>query len=374
MEALVQLVQQLLLWFGLPRMRERALAAGARDTEVGRLEARLRRDALLLEASSRGVAGEPHLVLGRAGTIPYRLALRGLRGAHSHLVAQPGAGKSRLLTSIIRQLLELMWFGGASYSVILVDPKNETVDLVARVVGELLARMPVQSAERRAQQVITIRPFVGGYLTPLGMLVRDTSVDLFAQARTILELLWRAANAAVGIRQGVAGEFALAALVANGVSLVEAPFLMRDPRVMRGLAERVPEPRLHAYFRSGDYAKEARVTIQGLIARIEAVVGIASLGAMLAGPESLDLRQAYAPGTLVLVGLDGGPLGSSALAPRGHAARPLEREGDPRIHPPPTRVPATHRGQTRRGNRRPRATGGQDRRMNLSLGTKKPLG
>lgn len=314
MSALLALIESFLFWLGLRRSDERLLAAEARQGVVDELRGAITEDERLFAAEMERRRLEPHLVIGRAGTVDYLLPLRDMIGAHAHVVAQPGAGKTRFIVALITQVLEHMWLRGASHAVIAVDPKGETVLLLMRAVAELLARLPAELARDLSRRITTIRPFLGNFLTPIDLLAREPSVDLIAQARTTVELIERTAGAAVGIRQGTAGTFAFATLIANGVSLVEAPFLLRNPTAMRYLASRVDEPRLRSYFEGGDYERESRTTLHGLLARTEVMVGIAPLRAMSAGPGGLDFRTAFAPGMLTIVDLDGAPLGAQSIA------------------------------------------------------------
>ena len=314
MNALLVLVEAFLLWLGLRRSDERLLARAAHTADADELRREITEDERRFREEMARRRREAHLVFGRSGDTEYVLPLRDVIGAHGHIVAQPGAGKTRLIVALIVQLLEHMWLGGVSHAVVAVDPKGETVLLLMRAVAEMLSRLPAEVAEEVSRRIVVIRPFLGNHLVPIQLLAREPSVDLIAQARTVVEILERTAGAAVGIRQGTAGTFAFAVLIANGVSLVEAPFLLRDPAVMRDLATRVDEPRLRAYFATGDFERESRVTLNGLLARTESVLGIAPLRAMLSGPETFDFRTLFAPGMLTIVDLDGAPLGAQAIA------------------------------------------------------------
>ncbi len=316
MNAILDLIESLLVWIGLSGRVERVLADAAHGTDVRRLRGEITADERRFEEEMARRAGAPHLVVGRANAVDYLLRLRDLVGSHGHIVAQPGAGKTRLIVALLAQLLEHMWFRGASHAAIVVDPKGETVLVLLRAVAELLSHMNADVAAATARRIVVIRPFLGRFLVPLNLMAREPSVDLVAQARVLVELVERTAGVAVGIRQGVAGAFGFAVLIANGISLVEAPFLMRDANVMRDLAMQVDEPRLRAYFAASpsDYARESRTTINGLLARIEAILGIAPLRAMLAGAGGFDFRALFAPGMLTIIDLDGAPLGAQAIA------------------------------------------------------------
>lgn len=315
MNAFFLWIERFLLWLGLRSRPGRLLANRARGREVAAVRRELDADDTAFGTEmQRRSSTRPHVLLGHVGDTPYVLPLQDLRGAHAHFVGQPGAGKTRLLTSMLAQLLELMWFDGVSYSIVVIDPKGETALLFMRAIAEVLGRRPVRDAERLARRIITIRPFKSAFLTPLPGLQPDPAVDLFAQARVMVELAEHVSGARVGVRQGPAGTFGLAALIANGASFVEAPFLLRDPEAMRALAERVDEPRLQAYFRTGEYARESRQTIGGLVARLEAILGVTPLRAMFAGAEPIDFRSSMQPGMVTIVDLDGAPLGAQAIA------------------------------------------------------------
>ncbi|MCC7537545.1 MAG: hypothetical protein IT379_15075 [Deltaproteobacteria bacterium] len=129
-----------------------------------------------------------------------------------------------------------------------------------------------------------------------------------------LETVERASGAAVGIRQAGAGTMAFATLIAAAVSPVEWPFVMRDGSAMRALAEGIDEPRLRAYFRSGDYDRESRTTVWGLIARLEMILSIAPIRAMLVGSGGFSFGRAFEPGMVTLVALDGAPAGAQSVA------------------------------------------------------------
>jgi hypothetical protein len=69
----------------------------------------------------------------------------------------------------------------------------------------------------------------------------------------------------------------------------------------------MPEARLFVERRLG---REAAVTVDGVGARLDALLRVSSLKAALAGPGMLDLRKCFAPGAFTVIDAGGAPMGA----------------------------------------------------------------
>lgn len=280
------------------------------------LSADERRMADLMERRGR----EAHVVLGaavRAGG-QYRVGLGDLGGMFAWVSAGTGSGKSRLAGGLVEQLVRAA--GAGKLAVVVLDMKGELADLTLRSLAETLSSDGATAEPRR--RPITIRPFAGSYLPELQLLLPERSIPPLTQAHAVAETL-EATVTDLGIRQSGALTMLVALAVEAGLSLLDLRWLLYDQARVRALAETsaLPEARLFVRTR---LAREAAATIDGVGARLDAILRVGALKAALAGPGMVDFRRSFEPGAVTILDLGGAPLGAEG-AKRAFAAILLTR-------------------------------------------------
>lgn len=254
-----------------------------------------------------------HVVLGddRSDT-PYIMPVTDITGSHGWVSAATGAGKSRFVGSIIAQLLEAV-AAGAAISVVVYDLKGELADLTLRAAGAVAARLPCGQRDRFLRCVRTIRPFAGNYLVPLQLLRHDPSVSVMTQAHAIAETLEMASAAALGVRQARSLTFLLALGIEAGLSLPELRLrLFYDRAQVDELARRSQIPEVRLYF-SRSFGGEEATSLEGVAARLDAVLRVDALKAALAADTMFDFRACCTPG-LTVVDFGDPPFGAEGAA------------------------------------------------------------
>lgn len=243
-------------------------------------------------------------------------------GGHWSLVGPSGAGKSFLLSLIV-----MAWLAAGLRRFFLADAKNETVDLVLRGLLEFAKRLPPPAAEEFLSRVALIDIFSSRLLPQLNVLAAEPGLDPEQQSFELASLL-RATGAyltGTAHRQDASWYPLLQAMILGGLAFPAAPAVLREPRILDGLAERGIAPEFMRAT-AARLKEESRDRIMGLINRAEAVLRLRSVRLALSAPGCLDLDRALDQ-KLVLMPL--GPEGSNsddtATFPRGSIWKMLSR-------------------------------------------------
>lgn len=293
--------------------RERALAEDASRTEREDQEAWLNEDDEAFARAMDAREREPHIVVGenRAG-VPYRIRVADLNGRFGHVTGGMGSGKSRAQLAIEAQLVRRIANAAASgrlvsESLLHADWKGESADLLARVVGQAAAEL-TPAARRRFLERVTYIRFFGPRIPEWNVLRAEPGVPALTQAHALAEC-FDSVGAALGSRMSPAITQLFALFIEQNVSLVEGRWMLYDLAAMRELAARssVVDARVWVETR---LARESATTLDGLVARTDALMRIESVKAALAGPGSLDLNQMIAPGRITIVSFGDPPLGA----------------------------------------------------------------
>jgi hypothetical protein len=294
---------------GLSHHRERRLARMSRAEDERLLRAHVDDDDRRFEDAMRCRAPGPTLLLGATDTVPYVLPIRDVIGSFGWLTATTGGGKTYFTAGLVDQLLGALARRNARAAVALLDMKGEMSDLVLRAATALAARLAPAEREAFISRITVLRFFKGDYLPEWQLLVPQPGVSPVVQAHAIAETIEATVGAAMGPHQTVALTWLLALAIEAGLSLLELRWLLYDhDRVVR-IAERsaIPEARLFVTARLG---RAARVTIDGIAARLDALLRVDAIKASLAGPAMLDLRRCFLPGHLTILDFGGAPLGA----------------------------------------------------------------
>jgi hypothetical protein len=286
-----------------------------------RLIARLRsKDARAASAEERRDLEEELMAAGRANSatcaaitsahgVPLGLSLesgdviripRAKALGHWGLWGPSGVGKSYALVSLLDGFL-----GAGLDSIWILDPKGETVDLMARLLLTRASAMNKREADALLSRVIVIEPFSDALLPPLQVLRVEPGMDPELHAWSMATLVTTAAGAEVGVRQESILHRTIECLIRASLPLTAVPIVLADPALVAKLGT-------HPVFAQTArlLAREKKDRLQGIAARIERLLRLKSTRLMLGGSaECLDLAHLMR-GSIVLVDLSS-PFGTS---------------------------------------------------------------
>lgn len=265
-------------------------------------------DVVRFQAESARARAAAHVGLGVTPDGPYPLALPELLRSHALVTGSSGSGKTFLVTAILGEVLAHM-ARGAQVAVIVFDMKGEATDLLLRLAARFAERDPSFARDR----LQVLRVFHGRHLVPWQLLAQDPSVAPAAQASAIAETIEATVRVATGIRQTSALSAVLLLAIERGWSLLELRYLIHAPEILSRAAESSRFPHLRTYFRDR-FQREGAVTIDGLSARFDVLLGADELRAMFGAESTAPLQDAFRPGRLTVIDASGAPLGSRELS------------------------------------------------------------
>lgn len=307
---------------GLSRATELARARSACAQDERALRGQLASDAARLHTAMTQRAGHPHVVLGTtSGGTRYVLPVADFHGLFGQITASTGSGKSYLAGQVLADLLVFAVFTGLA-AVIVFDMKGELADLTLRWIGGYLARLSWSARQAVFSRLLVLRFFKGAYLPEWNLLARDPAVPILTQAHAFAETMEAALGTELGIRQSPATTALTALGVETARSTLALRYLLHDPDTCAHLAEQsgIPDVRLYVHTR----LERERTALDGVAARLDALLRVEPIKAALAGPGILDLRRCYIPGTITILDLGGAPLGAESQK-RALAALTLTR-------------------------------------------------
>lgn len=302
-----------LLRLGLTRGEERARARESHAADEDELQRDLRADETAFRDHAERRGRRPHLLLGTTETnVPWRLALDELAG--TSVVGSTGSGKTRFTANLITQLIDLM-VRGTALAVIALDMKGGAdglADLLLRATAALAARL--DSARQRAllERVTTIRFFDSPYLPAWQVLSADDGTDPMVQAGSVAEILESVMGRGLGALQQRSLTMAIAVAIEFGLSLVELMWMLLDRAGFSALGAQSRSPQVRHFARG--FVNESRATVDGLIARIDALLSSPSARAALAGARGISWRTFFEPGRITVVDCGNAPAGSETPA------------------------------------------------------------
>lgn len=298
----------MLLLAGWSPRDERRLATGAVADAKREVSAQLSADREQFTAAMTARAGEPSVVVGTTpdGT-PYRLPIRELAGRFGHVTGGMGSGKSRAVLGVEEQLVRDIARGDARFALLHADWKGESADLLARVVAQVAAELPMPARRAFLDRVTYIR-FFGPRVPEWQILRPEPGIPILTQAHALTEN-FDAVGTALGSRMSPASTLLFALLIENNLSLVEGRWTLYDKRELREMAARssIPDARVWVETRLD---RESAVTLDGLVSRCDSLLRVESVKAALVGPGTLELHRLLAPGRITIVSFGDPPLGA----------------------------------------------------------------
>ncbi len=295
---------------GLRARRERTLARQGRAEDERLLRAHVDRDEARFTEAMAGRPRGPTTTFGTTESVPYVLPASDILRSFGWLTAATGSGKSYFVGGIVDQIVAaLIAKPSGRAAIILLDLKGETSDLVLRAAAARAMQLRAPEQDAFLSRIVTLRFFKGDYLPEWQLLAPQPGISPVVQAHAIAETIEATVGAVMGPHQTIALTWLLALAIEAGLSLLELRWLLYDyDRVLR-MAERsaIPEARLYVTTRLG---RAAKVTVDGIAARLDAFLRVEAIKAALSGPSMLDLRRCFEPGHLTVLDFGGAPLGA----------------------------------------------------------------
>lgn len=250
-----------------------------------------------VDRSVRQAFGEPaegSVVVGRAvaGGWPVFLRPEMLAG-HMAITGPSGAGKSYLAAGLARAFL--------GDGCVLLDPKQETVSLVARMILDRAREMPEADAQALLDRVVVVNLFSSGALPRFQVLAPIPGLDPELHAITIAHVVTTEQDQGVGARQEPLLCRTIECLIRAGLPLTVLPVALEDPRLLDALAERHAPADL---FRTtaARLRKESKDRILGITSRVERVLRTRNAHLALGGAATcIDPTVIFDEGRIALV-------------------------------------------------------------------------
>jgi hypothetical protein len=300
----------LLSLLGLSRWREQTRARAAIRGEIALRHRPEEEHVLAVRRTMTERAREPHVVLGQLDdSTPYVLPLSEFDGLFGWVSGATGSGKTRLALAWIDQILHEM-ARGAAVSVIVIDLKGELTELVL----SLLAERVIQRREvgRLLTNLLTVRFFAeGAALPPWNLLAPMPGMSVATHARAIAEALEHALGMSLGSRQENVFGMVLAYAIERGLTIAELRAALEAPEELAADGARSKSPEVRTYFEHR-FARETPATRDGLTSRLDLLLSLDSIRAMVSARDTIDWRTRLAPGCLSILDLGGAPFGGDS--------------------------------------------------------------
>lgn len=202
----------------------------------------------------------------------------------------------------------------AKHAIELLDFKGETADLWLRAIAHQLANTSAAARRSFLDRLTVIRPFAGRYAPPLQILQRIPAVSPLVQAHAFTEILEGAGGTLLGSNQSPAMSSLLAGWIEFGHDLISFLYALenRDGHIWKEIAERSQIPEVRAYL-STKFPREKPPVIDGIMARIRALLRVENLKASFAAVSMVDLRRSFLPGSITVCDFGDADLGAVAL-------------------------------------------------------------
>ncbi len=293
---------------GQPAGIARARAQIARDRDELRRSLGADDDRLATTMTERSERAS--LVVGTTDLrAAYRLPAARLGGAHAWVSGATGSGKTRLVATLVDQVVA-RGLRGEAVAATVVDFKGDLAHLILRAFVARVGAFSRRERDRAIERLLVFAPF-GRIIRPWQMLAREPSVSVLTQAAATVEVLEAAARLQTGPRQSDMLQAILATAIEQNWSLPETRFALDEPERLREAALRSAEPTLRVYAHDR-LTRESAKTSDGLSARFDVLLAVDAVRATLAGPEAMDLRRAFEPGALAVLDFSRAPLGAEA--------------------------------------------------------------
>lgn len=258
---------------------------------------------------------EDHLALGTSARDPrldIRLRTREIAGeGHALVLGTSGAGKTRAVAGLARQLLARIARDPDSQGLAVVDHKGELASIVRAMVGELADALPPAEARQLLDRLVVINPFSAEALVPLQILrtQRGEEPELVAlEATTVID---RLGGAQLGVNQDAFLFHALLLGVDQGLSLPEVADALGDPARLAALAARSSLEAVRSFFDGERRLSDA--SLQGVRARLHRLCRMPSARLMLGARGAVSFYDLLRS-RILLLDLGSPPFGCEDLA------------------------------------------------------------
>lgn len=234
---------------------------------------------------------------------PHEIPLANILG-RSLVTGTAGAGKSGFLTSVIAGLLTRH----PQVGVVVIDVKG---DLVPTLRDHLLPAMAERHAHLAAERLVSIAPF-GAWGVPLNPLCPITGLASEIQAHIVCSLVSQLSEDGLGTRAAAILNWLLRAVIPVGGTFKDVLRLLRDESSRRRLAARVSDVEVREYLLE-TFSHEPPISVQSLASRVEMLLNVRELRAMLCAPSCISGRDLI-ESPLTFIDLGNAPGGSLSLA------------------------------------------------------------
>lgn len=245
----------------------------------------------------------------RDPSVAVRLDAADIAGrGHALVLGTSGAGKTRTVGGVARQLLERIARDPGARGLAVVDHKGELVAMVRAMLREL-ARAP--GGRHLLDRLVVVDPFSAEALVPFQILRRGPGEEPELVALEAATVINRLGGAELGVNQDAFLYHALLLGVDRGLSLPEVADLLGDLGTVGGLAARASLPAVRAFFDGERRLSDA--SLQGVRARLHRLCRMPSARLMLGARGSVSLYDLLRS-RILLIDLGSPPFGCEDLA------------------------------------------------------------
>jgi hypothetical protein len=221
---------------------------------------------------------------------------------HWLITGATGSGKSVALILALLPLLAEALRGRRA--VVVIDPKDEIVHLLVRLLAAHILDMPERSREAALGRIRVIDPFArDGNLPELNLLRSPPGLDEAVYVRQFVGSFAQA-TAALGIRQSGMLHWIVRLAIEHRIPFPLVPLVLADPYLRAALVDR-SSPEVKAYF-STRYGAETHVVRDGLLVRLDEFLALRTTRLVLAAEHMVDFGAAMRGG-VTLIGLGSAP-------------------------------------------------------------------
>ena len=260
-------------------------------------------------------SGRDRLALGtcaRDPTLAVSLRTQEIAGGgHVLVLGTSGAGKTRCVAGLARQLLTRIARDPDAQGLVVVDHKGELVSIVRGMIGELADTLPADVAARLLERLVVVNPFSTEALVPLQILRRDAGDEPELVALEATSVIDRLGGAQLGVNQDSFLFHALLLGVDRGLSLPEVADLLGNPAALAEHASGSALDSVRSFF--GGERRLSEASLQGVRSRLHRLCRMRSARLMLGARSSVSFYDMLCS-RIVLIDLGSPPFGCEDLA------------------------------------------------------------
>ncbi|MDB4928275.1 MAG: hypothetical protein JWM10_759 [Myxococcaceae bacterium] len=260
-------------------------------------------------------SGEDHLTLGRSArdpTLAVSLRTGEIAGAgHVLVLGTSGAGKTRTVAGLARQLLARIAHAPDAQGLVVMDHKGELVSIVRGMMGEIADGLPPAEARRFLDRLVVVNPFSTEALVPLQILRCEPGDEPELVALEATSVIDRLGGAQLGVNQDAFLFHTLLLGVDRGLSLPEVADLLGDPARIAAYAARSGLDAVRSFF--GGERRLSEASLQGVRSRLHRLCRMRSARLMLGARDAVSFYEMLRS-RIVLIDLGSPPFGCEDLA------------------------------------------------------------